>query len=963
MEDGPAPEVVASSTTTAAASLVAASTAPTTPLAPDVVPLTGTPTEEDGDAEQPEHPAGTTVVSVSSTKIDATTVVLFSSTFASTAAPAEPAATTPAADEGRVTTEETVEMASSPRPTVDTGWRTTSATPRIPTAPPRPTMPPVKDNDTAASASCDFGLYPTTTLCGWRPLHAGRAPASPRWRPGSGVATNWVGGPRADSDGEAADAAVAAAKSKEPAPSGGYAFVETSEGAGAEGSADRAFLMSPQLAASGPQGSCFFFMYSLAGLSARGLRVLLARNESARLRLRELWFTTPPHVPGDGWLHAQLLYSEPQPHRLILEASTTPVADPSRAYRGHVAVDAVALVPGEACPAPLACTFAAGLCRWTNARQGDDFDWHMGRGSAVTFTGPAAPADSWQEPQHGSLPKQQLQHEGRGLGDDVDDIIAADLEDAVVEAETEHRPHPGGYVYIDSSYPRRPGDTARLESELLPPSDPLFPNCLRFWFHMFGVDVGSLRLLLVSESGRERTAWALTGDAGNAWFRGAVTLAEPQPFRVVIEASVGAVAMSDIAVDNVSLDPGPCPVSPQVAGAPPPPPTPHAPAPRAPRMPPDCSMEVDECGWRGAPGQASQWSRLPVVTLPPTMQRRPQGPGDDSHGGAGLRNDYFLGLQMPPSLSGSSPSPATTLISLPITSKDEPLCLAFWYLVHEPSPAGAMSTGLGALRVVVKEVPDVRRDQGQPQAADDAAPQSATVWALYNTQGPAWRPARVPLPANFTFVVELEGEWGPGKHAGILAVDDIVLYHAKCPGMPSSALSSPADCSFSTDTCSWSNRTATTGRAPGWQHANGHHRPARLSDNTFRAPGGYVFFDMFSLSKLLRRARLQSPTLDAGDPVCLSFWFAAFGQGDSTVLRVVRVDQDRRLPEITVWRLDARGLDTARPQWMSAQATVAADSAFAVVLEGEASNGGFAVDDVRVRPGSCPTRPANARLG
>lgn len=157
----------------------------------------------------------------------------------------------------------------------------------------------------------------------------------------------------------------------------------------------------------------------------------------------------------------------------------------------------------------------------------------------------------------------------------------------------------------------------------------------------------------------------------------------------------------------------------------------------------------------------------------------------------------------------------------------------------------------------------------------------------------------------------------------------------------------------------------------------------------FVPAGGYVFFDMFSLSKVLRRARLESPVLDAGEPVCLSFWFAAFGQGDSTVLRVVRVDQDHKVPEMTVratptaatldldpphalcrmlglpsqvWQLSARGMDTARPQWMSAQTTLSAHSAFSVVLEGEANNGGFAVDDVRVRPGSCQSECASRHL-
>ena len=57
-----------------------------------------------------------------------------------------------------------------------------------------------------------------------------------------------------------------------------------------------------------------------------------------------------------------------------------------------------------------------------------------------------------------------------------------------------------------------------------------------------------------------------------------------------------------------------------------------------------------------------------------------------------------------------------------------------------------------------------------------------------------------------------------------------------------------------------------------------------------------------------------------------------------------------------MWQLSARGLDTARPNWIAGQTTLPAVSAFSIVLEGEASNGGFAVDDVRVRPGSCQSK-------
>lgn len=78
------------------------------------------------------------------------------------------------------------------------------------------------------------------------------------------MATNWIGGPRGDSGDGGGDGGDGGArdggKDKEQAPVGGYAFVETSEGAGAEGAGDRAFLMSPPLPASGVQGSCLFFM-------------------------------------------------------------------------------------------------------------------------------------------------------------------------------------------------------------------------------------------------------------------------------------------------------------------------------------------------------------------------------------------------------------------------------------------------------------------------------------------------------------------------------------------------------------------------------------------------------------------------------------------------------------------------------------------------------------------------------
>ena len=48
-------------------------------------------------------------------------------------------------------------------------------------------------------------------------------------------------------------------------------------------------------------------------------------------------------------------------------------------------------------------------------------------------------------------------------------------------------------------------------------------------------------------------------------------------------------------------------------------------------------------------------------------------------------------------------------------------------------------------------------------------------------------------------------------------------------------------------------------------------------------------------------------------------------------------------------------MDTTRPIWMPAQVTVDASTDFRIILEGQATNGGFAVDDITFTPGSCPS--------
>ena len=120
----------------------------------------------------------------------------------------------------------------------------------------------------------------------------------------------------------------------------------------------------------------------------------------------------------------------------------------------------------------------------------------------------------------------------------------------------------GGYAYIDSSYPRRPGDVARLVSVGLPASAPDAPTCMHFSFHMFGSGIGELKLSLRHArnlESQQQVIWRLRGNAGNSWFDSRVTVSSLDDYQLVFEATVGNTGMGDIAIDDVSFSTGACP--------------------------------------------------------------------------------------------------------------------------------------------------------------------------------------------------------------------------------------------------------------------------------------------------------------------------------------------------------------------------------------------------------------------
>ena len=70
-------------------------------------------------------------------------------------------------------------------------------------------------------------------------------------------------------------------------------------------------------------------------------------------------------------------------------------------------------------------------------------------------------------------------------------------------------------MYIETSYPRRPGDNAKLHSPLVRFTGRM---CLRFFYHMYGSTIGRLNVMIGG-----RTVFSASGNKGNRWIGASIT--------------------------------------------------------------------------------------------------------------------------------------------------------------------------------------------------------------------------------------------------------------------------------------------------------------------------------------------------------------------------------------------------------------------------------------------------------
>lgn len=111
----------------------------------------------------------------------------------------------------------------------------------------------------------------------------------------------------------------------------------------------------------------------------------------------------------------------------------------------------------------------------------------------------------------------------------------------------------GHYLYIEASG-RLVNDTARIISPLYK-SSLTESGCFSFWYHMFGIWIGSLNVYFKQEDTEKRDLiFTKSGNQGNRWFHGISELPKANAsFQIIIEGVRGNTYESDIAIDDVAI--------------------------------------------------------------------------------------------------------------------------------------------------------------------------------------------------------------------------------------------------------------------------------------------------------------------------------------------------------------------------------------------------------------------------
>ncbi|XP_040012455.1 MAM domain-containing protein 2-like [Xiphias gladius] len=268
-------------------------------------------------------------------------------------------------------------------------------------------------------------------------------------------------------------------------------------------------LISPTLP--GNMKYCLRFYFSLRGFNQTDQALGLYLEQQQSSSQEKIW--TQGEKSRGIWMETEVTFQTSQPAKVVFISTCRSFWD-----CGSVALDDITLSLGDceltagllSSPLPGQCDFEAGLCGYTQDKHTDAADWEWRRGSTPTsYTGPSG----------------------------------------------DHTTGLGYYVHMEAST-LLPGQSVRLLSRPLRGSRG--PQCLRFYYHMYGSGTGQLSVHL-DKDGEDVLLWLRSGEQSIAWLRARLEYTCDSQHQIVFKATRGSSVRSDIAIDDIVLESGPCP--------------------------------------------------------------------------------------------------------------------------------------------------------------------------------------------------------------------------------------------------------------------------------------------------------------------------------------------------------------------------------------------------------------------
>uniref|UniRef100_A0A667XSI4 MAM domain containing 2a n=1 Tax=Myripristis murdjan TaxID=586833 RepID=A0A667XSI4_9TELE len=253
---------------------------------------------------------------------------------------------------------------------------------------------------------------------------------------------------------------------------------------------------------------CLRFYYLLHGFRKVDNALVLYIYDENNVAQEKVW-TLADNSRG-VWTEVEITYMKPMSSKVVFVSICKNFWD-----CGLVAIDDITVSLGDcqitAGSLPGQCNFESGDCGYIQDKEEDIADWLRVRGHTPTsYTGP------------------------RG----------------------DHTTGVGYFMYIEASL-MRPGHKARLLTTDLRGSSS--PQCLVFYYHMYGSGTGILSVFLRQGNlERDTLLWRRRGEQGVSWMRAMVDYHCDIRHQIIFEAIRGPSLRSDMAIDDIGFIKGPC---------------------------------------------------------------------------------------------------------------------------------------------------------------------------------------------------------------------------------------------------------------------------------------------------------------------------------------------------------------------------------------------------------------------